>query len=291
MKYWARSSNQYLNGLSVFILTVERINGSPYVFQYVSTVNATETTAFLTSIPEISVLTIPDNDAIRTDVLLNWCRTRNISLYYASYYDDSESIWLDKRIGESTSGPTGPTGPPGPRGFQGVNGSVGDTGPTGAIGPTGATGQAGLSQWTATTGNIEQINNTFTAILPAGFLTTNQPYPSLALSCSPLSVVGEVAMYITPPDFSYSSFFGFVFIPNGEILFLDSITQAMEIAGQWDANTVVSVIYDGTTVKYLLNGSVVRTETSSGLVLVGEIDLTAQNDSVKNVCYGYVSTV
>ena len=214
-----------------------------------------------------------------------------------------------------TTGPTGPTGDMGPPGLRGNSGATGPTGPTGDMGPPGLRGNSGATGPTGPTGSQGPATFTWqlqgaTPILLSqtsiaklsGAYTWDTSFYSLegftngcfvswqANQTDRDFMVGFSETPTTTNNFTNLNY-GIFCINNATIQIYESGTM-IGAFGSYTTSTVFQVLYNGDTVQYYVEGTLIYTTLRAiGNPLYLFAPLAEPSLVVTNIHYGPMGSV
>jgi len=189
-----------------------------------------------------------------------------------------------------SGGPPGPTGGTGRTGATGRTGSTGASGTTGHTGMTGATGRMGSTGVTGATGATGSVGPGIFTMVPINAIVLS---PNSAVSdanagswdstvralesfSSPVKIsftVPDLLIGLTimggftenPTETSYSTSKYVIHLQDSNTLNIYENGEyiPLPISGSYTPNTIISLIYDGTVVRYYRDGLLIYTSTLS----------------------------
>jgi hypothetical protein len=212
---------------------------------------------------------------------------------------------------QGTTGATGPVGPTGATGATGFTGSTGATGPSGLGGGTGATGVTGTTGATGPRGGSAWI-----PIADANITTTDwtrfvktggtngvfdsQVYSSegfiRAVQCAAKSTdtTGRTMFGLNESPGSAADFasLDYAFYFNAGTVGIYESGTSIGNFGAYTLNTVCQIVYDGTNVRYFIDGALQRTVArAQGNALYFDSSFYSTNSGITSVSYGSAGEV
>jgi hypothetical protein len=204
---------------------------------------------------------------------------------------------------QGVQGATGATGFTGSTGATGPSGTGGTTGATGAQGATGATGPVGAVAWNPiwTTGAITTINYTaFTKTGGVNGVWDSQVYSSegfirgaqCAAKANNTNTRTMFGLNSDPTSNSNFDTLDYAFYFNAGTISIYESNASIGNFGTYSTNTVLQIVYDGTNVRYFVDGAVVRTVARAiGNALYFDSSFFNTNSGLVNVSFGSAGEV
>jgi hypothetical protein len=196
------------------------------------------------------------------------------------------------------TGGTGAQGTTGNAGTQGTTGTTGGTGAQGTIGTQGTTGIRGSSDWTPNFTNVTQSptdSSTFTKTGGANAVWDSQVYSTQGYvrgvyASARISSTSGFAMFglnsDPTTDAVYSSLDYAIYFANGTISIYESNTNPYT-GGTYTTGDTAYVTYDGVTVRYYLNGTLLRSVARAiGSALYFDSSIYTSGLAFTNVSFG-----
>ena len=213
---------------------------------------------------------------------------------------------------QGTTGSTGPQGNVGATGATGLQGTTGATGPggfggttgaTGAQGATGSTGPVGAVAWNPiwTSGVI--VPNGYTSFIKTGGVNgvwDGQVYSAEGFirgaQCAASSINTNTRTMFglngsPSTDLGFTALDYAFYFNNGTISIYESNVSVGNF-GTYSTNTVLQIVYDGTNVRYFVDGGVVRTVArATGVALYFDSSFFNTNSGLTSVSFGSAGEV